>query len=62
MGKTVASYRIAIEWEIAHWKRFRNPLPSEKQAFDGVGKAVSRSIRCENSQVMTWRKLNEREL
>jgi hypothetical protein len=38
MGKTVPSYRIALEWEIAHWKRFRNALPSEeqKQAFDDV--------------------------
>jgi hypothetical protein len=36
MGKTVPSYRIAIEDEIARWKAFRNALPSdeEKQAFD----------------------------
>jgi hypothetical protein len=38
MGKTVPSYRIALEWEIAHWKRFRNALTSEeqKQTFDEV--------------------------
>jgi hypothetical protein len=36
MGKTVPSYRIAIEWEIAKWKQFRNSLSSDahKQAFD----------------------------
>jgi hypothetical protein len=26
MGKTVPSYRIALEWEIAHLKRFRDEL------------------------------------
>ena len=36
MGKTVPSYRIAIEDEIGRWKGFRAGLPSEeeKQAFD----------------------------
>lgn len=36
MGKTVPSYRMAIEDEIARWKHFRNTLPSDeaKQAFD----------------------------
>jgi hypothetical protein len=59
MGKTVASYRIALEWEISHWKQFRNAMSSEeqKQAFDGVGKADNRSIRCWNGQVMTWRQI-----
>jgi hypothetical protein len=38
MGKTVPSYRMAIESEIASWKGFRNGLASEeeKQAFDDV--------------------------
>ncbi|HYA77767.1 MAG TPA: hypothetical protein VEF91_03535 [Verrucomicrobiae bacterium] len=38
MGKTVPSYRMAIECEIAHWKGFRDGLASEeeKQAFDDV--------------------------
>jgi hypothetical protein len=36
MGKTVPTYRMAIEWEIADWKQFRNALSSDeqKQAFD----------------------------
>jgi hypothetical protein len=36
MGKTVPSYRMAIEWEIADWKQFRNALSSDEQkpAFD----------------------------
>ena len=36
MGKTVPSYHIAIEEEIAQWKLFRDALPSDeaKQAFD----------------------------
>ena len=36
MGKTVPSYRMALEFEISRWKRFRNALPKEeeKQAFD----------------------------
>jgi hypothetical protein len=36
MGKTVPSYRMAIKWEIANWKQFRNALSSDeqKQAFD----------------------------
>ena len=38
MGKTVPSYRLAIECEIASWKGFREGLASveEKQAFDVV--------------------------
>ena len=32
MGKTVASYRIALEWEIANWKQFRNAMSSEEQS------------------------------
>jgi hypothetical protein len=38
MGKTVPSYRMAIEWEIARWKGFRDALPSEeeKEAFDAI--------------------------
>jgi hypothetical protein len=38
IGKTVPSYRLALEWEIADRKRFRNALPSEEQknAFDEV--------------------------
>jgi hypothetical protein len=36
MGKTVPSYRMAIEDEMQTWKHFRNTLASEeeKQAFD----------------------------
>ncbi|MGD0645571.1 MAG: hypothetical protein ABSA75_11765 [Candidatus Bathyarchaeia archaeon] len=36
MGKTVPSYRMAIESEIGRWKGFRNALPSEEEqkAFD----------------------------
>ena len=36
MGKTVPSYRMAVEWEIHRWKGFRNALPNEeeREAFD----------------------------
>lgn len=36
MGKTVPSYRVAIEGEMQTWKHFRNSLASEeeRQAFD----------------------------
>ena len=36
MGKTVESYRMALEFEIDTWKSFRKALPSDddKQAFD----------------------------
>ncbi len=36
LGKTVPSYRVAVEEEIGRWKRFREGLASdgEKQAFD----------------------------
>ena len=36
MGKTVPSYRMALEFEISRWKIFRNSLvrEEEKQAFD----------------------------
>jgi hypothetical protein len=36
MGKTVPSYRMALEFEIHRWKDFRNALPNEKEkeAFD----------------------------
>ena len=38
MGKTVPSYRMAIEFEINRWKGFRNALASdeEKEAFDQI--------------------------
>jgi hypothetical protein len=38
MGKTVPSYRMAVEWEIDRWKAFREALPSEeeKEAFDAI--------------------------
>ena len=38
MGKTVPTYRMAIESEIANWKAFRDALASEeeKQAFDTI--------------------------
>ena len=36
MGKTVPSYRLALEDEIAMWKSFRNALQTakEREAFD----------------------------
>ena len=36
MGKTVPTYRIALEFEIAQWKGFRKGLRTEeeRQAFD----------------------------
>jgi hypothetical protein len=36
MGKTVPSYRMAIEFEMDKWKGFRKALESEeeRQAFD----------------------------
>jgi hypothetical protein len=36
MGKTVPSYRMALEFEIDRWKRFRKALASEedREAFD----------------------------
>ena len=36
MGKTVPSYRMALEDEIGKWKNFRDALESEegRQAFD----------------------------
>ena len=38
MGKTVPSYRMALEDEIDRWKSFRNALASEedKAAFDDL--------------------------
>jgi hypothetical protein len=38
MGKTVPSYRMAVEWEIDRWKAFREALPNEeeKEAFDAI--------------------------
>jgi hypothetical protein len=38
MGKTVPTYRMAIESEISNWKSFRDGLASEgeKEAFDQV--------------------------
>jgi hypothetical protein len=30
VGKTVPSYRIALEWEIARWKGFRKVLDNEE--------------------------------
>ena len=35
MGKTVPTYRLALEYEIKTWKGFRNALPPQEQAaFD----------------------------
>jgi len=31
MGKTVPSYRIAVEMEIDRWKDFKKTLPSEEE-------------------------------
>ena len=38
MGKTVPSFLMALEFEIADWKSFRNSLQSDedKQAFDAL--------------------------
>jgi hypothetical protein len=38
MGKTVPSYRMAIEEEIHNWKNFRDALPSEEEklSFDTI--------------------------
>ncbi len=38
MGKTVPSYRMALEDEIYRWKNFRNALPNEEEraAFDDL--------------------------
>jgi hypothetical protein len=38
MGKTVPSYRMAVEWEIDRWRAFREALSSgeEKEAFDAI--------------------------
>ena len=38
MGKTVPSYRIALEFEIDRWKSFRKALQSdeEREAFDAL--------------------------
>ena len=38
MGKTVPSYRMALEEEINRWKHFRDTLLNEedKQAFDNL--------------------------
>jgi hypothetical protein len=53
MGKTVPSYRMALEAEIATWNRFRNALPSEedREAFDSVmdlcrSQAMAASAAC----------------
>jgi hypothetical protein len=35
MGKTVPSYRMALEMEIARWRGFRKTLPeADKEAFN----------------------------
>jgi hypothetical protein len=36
LGKTVPAYRIALEYEIARWRSFREALKTieEKEAFD----------------------------
>jgi hypothetical protein len=37
VGKTIPSYRMALEFEIERWKGFRKTLTSEdKQAFDDL--------------------------
>jgi len=38
MGKTVPSYRIAVECKIGKWKDFRNALENEEEkvAFDQI--------------------------
>jgi hypothetical protein len=38
MGKTIPSYRMAVEWEIDQWRGFRSALSNEdeKQAFDEI--------------------------
>ena len=34
MGKTVPSYRMALESEIRRWKGFRSALPTEEEQAD----------------------------
>jgi hypothetical protein len=37
MGKTVSSYRMALEFEMNRWKNLRKTLlDEEKQAFDEI--------------------------
>ena len=38
MGKTVPSYRMALEFEIERWKGFRKALPqeSDREAFEAL--------------------------
>ena len=38
MGKTVPSYRMALEFEIATWRAYRKALPTDedREAFDTV--------------------------
>ena len=38
LGKTVPSYRMALEFEIATWKQYRKALPTDedREAFDTV--------------------------
>ena len=38
MGKTVPSYRMAVEWEIDRWRAFREALTSEEEkgAFNAI--------------------------
>ncbi|MGD0072017.1 MAG: site-specific integrase [Candidatus Bathyarchaeia archaeon] len=48
MGKTVPSYRIALEFEIERWKSFRNTLQSEEeidQLIAGAGKKVATMLK-----------------
>jgi hypothetical protein len=39
MGKTVPSYRMAVEFEINRWKGFKNALANEecKVAYEELG-------------------------
>jgi hypothetical protein len=53
MGKTVPSYRIALEWEIERWKGFRKALDNEEDetAFEELmdmcwNKAMASSSAC----------------
>ena len=54
MGKTVPSYRMALEFEISRWKGFRNALENDedKLAFDQImdmcrGLASAGSCACD---------------
>jgi hypothetical protein len=51
MGKTVPSYRIALEFEIQRWKDFRKALNSEedREAFDELMEMCRNNVIASNN-------------